>query len=113
MGGLADLSASRLGADAGGRSQVNMKGIIFDMDGVLTDSSPIHDWAFRETLRPYGIVVDYRRIAGMRTRDAIAMLLAENDIHGVEPERLAAAKSEAALRRSRLENPVVPGALDV
>jgi len=90
-----------------------MKGIIFDMDGVLTDSSPIHDWAFRETLRPYGIVVDYRRIAGMRTRDAIAMLLAENDIHGVEPERLAAAKSEAALRRIREENPVVPGALDV
>jgi bifunctional UDP-N-acetylglucosamine pyrophosphorylase / glucosamine-1-phosphate N-acetyltransferase len=90
-----------------------MKGIIFDMDGVLTDSSPIHEWAFRETLRPYGIVVDYRRIAGMRTRDAIAILLAENGIHDAELERLAAAKSEAALRRMREENPVVPGALDV
>jgi len=90
-----------------------MKGIIFDMDGVLTDSSPIHEWAFRETLRPYGIEVDYRRIAGMSTRDAIAMLLSENDIHEAEPERLAATKSEASRRRMREENPVAPGAFDV
>jgi bifunctional UDP-N-acetylglucosamine pyrophosphorylase/glucosamine-1-phosphate N-acetyltransferase len=90
-----------------------MKGIIFDMDGVLTDSSLIHEWAFREVFRPYGIVVDYGRIAGMRTRDAIAMLLAENCVHDAEPARLAAAKSEAALRRMREENPVVPGGLDV
>ena len=49
-----------------------MKALIFDMDGVLTDSTPIHNWAFRETLRPYGIDVDYARIAGMRTLNAAA-----------------------------------------
>jgi len=90
-----------------------VKGIIFDMDGVLTDSSSIHEWAFRETLRPYGIEVNYGRIAGMRTLDAIAMLLSENDIHEAEPERLAATKSAAARRRMREENPVVPGAFDL
>ena len=90
-----------------------MKAVIFDMDGVLTDSSPIHAWAFQETLRPYGIVVDYAHIAGMRTLDAIRLLLEENGIRGVDAEGLAAIKSEAALRRMREENPVVPGALDV
>jgi HAD superfamily hydrolase (TIGR01509 family) len=49
----------------------------------------------------------------MRTRDAMAMLLAENGIQHAEPLRLAAAKSEAALRRLREDNPVVPGALDI
>ena len=90
-----------------------MKGIIFDLDGVLTDSTPIHDWAFREILRPYGIGVDYQRIAGMRTLDAIRMLLAENGVDDANAASLARAKSEAALRRIRAENPVVPGALDL
>jgi HAD superfamily hydrolase (TIGR01509 family) len=90
-----------------------MKAILFDMDGVLTDSTAIHAWAFNEILRPYGIRVDYPRIAGMRTLDVMIMLLAEHGVRDVDPAKLAAAKSDAALRRMREENPVVPGALDV
>ena len=85
------------------------RGIIFDMDGVLTDSSPIHAWAFQEVLRPYGIVVDYPKIAGMRTLDVIQMMAPA----GADAVRLAEEKSALALRRMREENPVVPGALDV
>jgi HAD superfamily hydrolase (TIGR01509 family) len=86
-----------------------IRAIIFDMDGVLTDSSPIHAWAFQETLRPYGIAVDYPRIAGMRTLDVIRMLAPP----GADAIRLAEGKSALALRRMREENPVIAGALDV
>jgi HAD superfamily hydrolase (TIGR01509 family) len=90
-----------------------IRAVIFDMDGVLTDSSPIHAWAFQETLRPYGIEVYYPRIAGMRTLDVIQMLLAEHGVHDADAVALGARKSELALQRMREENPVVPGALDV
>jgi hypothetical protein len=71
------------------------------MDLVLTDWSPIQAWAVRDTLRPYGIVVDYPCIAGMRSRDAIAMRFAENGVPEAEPGYAAAVKTNPAARRIR------------
>jgi beta-phosphoglucomutase len=54
-------------------------GLLFDLDGVLWDTSPVHDRAFRavcgeERLAP----VEYGRLAGRPTAAAWQLILAEN-----------------------------------
>jgi HAD superfamily hydrolase (TIGR01509 family) len=48
---------------------------IFDFDGTLVDTSPLHARAFSKVLAPYGITVDYQSIAGMKTSDAMKKCL--------------------------------------
>ena len=50
--------------------------LIFDLDGTLIDTSPIHARAFQETFARLNIPVDYSTIAGMKTEDAVEKLLA-------------------------------------
>jgi beta-phosphoglucomutase len=50
--------------------------LIFDLDGTLIDTTPIHARAFEETFAPLDIAVDYSTIAGMKTEDAVSKLLA-------------------------------------
>ena len=58
------------------------KAIIFDLDGVLFDTSDAHKEAFQRTLAPLGVrEVRYQRIAGMRTDDAITFLTSEVEQH--------------------------------
>jgi len=45
--------------------------LIFDFDGTVADTSTLHAQAFGETLAPLGIEIDYQRIAGRRTEDAL------------------------------------------
>ncbi len=45
--------------------------LIFDFDGTLADTSPLHARAFVETLAPLGVAVDYPALAGLKTRDAL------------------------------------------
>ncbi len=45
--------------------------LIFDFDGTVADTSPLHEAAFSEVLSPFGIHVDYSSIAGLKTLDAI------------------------------------------
>lgn len=49
--------------------------LIFDFDGTIADTTPLHARAFKETLAPYGVAVDYASIAGLKTRDAIVSCL--------------------------------------
>ncbi len=52
-----------------------IKAIIFDLDGVLCDTSDAHREAFLRTLAPLGVSeVPYDRIAGMRTDQALRLL---------------------------------------
>jgi beta-phosphoglucomutase len=48
--------------------------VVFDCDGVLVDSEPLHYEAFQEVLRPFGLSHDYdqylRRYIGFDDRDA-------------------------------------------
>jgi beta-phosphoglucomutase len=50
--------------------------LIFDLDGTLIDTTPIHARAFEETFAPLNVAVDYSTIAGMKTEDAVEKLLA-------------------------------------
>jgi beta-phosphoglucomutase-like phosphatase (HAD superfamily) len=51
-----------------------LKALLFDVDGTLADTDPLHERAFKQFLAPYGLSVDeafYRtRISG-RTNAAI------------------------------------------
>src|ERR1017187_10934177 len=58
------------------------RGIVFDMDGVLLNSSPIHAAAYQEALAGLSISnFSYSRVAGMRSSDGIRAVLNENRIH--------------------------------
>jgi HAD superfamily hydrolase (TIGR01509 family) len=52
--------------------------LIFDFDGTIADSSPLHEQAFREVLGPLGLTVDYPRLAGRSTADAVRECFALN-----------------------------------
>lgn len=49
--------------------------LIFDFDGTVADTSPLHATAFEQVLAPLGVSVDYAKIAGMKTADAMRVLL--------------------------------------
>lgn len=49
--------------------------LIFDFDGTIADTTPIHERAFTEVLGPLGVPVDYSSIAGLKTIDALKACL--------------------------------------
>jgi beta-phosphoglucomutase len=98
------------------RIPARIKGIIFDMDGVLLDSSSIHEQAFRDVLAAQAVDrFEYRGVAGMRTDEALRRVLTENGISYSDEliASLAAAKSRRAREAIVRENPVDPRWKDV
>ena len=88
-----------------------LKGIIFDMDGVLLHSSPIHERAFRDALADLPVrTFEYSSVAGMRTDEALRTILSQNDIpqSGELISSLAAAKTRQAREAIARDNPVDP-----
>lgn len=59
---------------------INKKLLIFDFDGTIVDSSPIHQKSFQEALIDYNVIVDYEEIKGMRTRDAILKIFNQSNV---------------------------------
>ncbi len=61
----------------------NYDAILFDFDGVLIDSEPLHWKAWSEIVRPYGIEIDwptYQRVAvGITDRKLVRVLAALGD----------------------------------
>ena len=50
--------------------------LIFDFDGTVADTSPLHAAAFAQVLAPLSIAVDYSAVAGLKTLDAMRKCLA-------------------------------------
>jgi len=50
--------------------------LIFDFDGTVANTTPLHAAAFARVLQPFGITVDYSAIAGLKTMDALRQCLA-------------------------------------
>lgn len=75
-----------------------VKAILFDLDGTLADTDPLHLLAWQEVLKPYDLKVDpafYReRISGRLNPEIVRDLLG---LEGEEAERLIATK-EARFR---------------
>lgn len=74
--------------------------IIFDMDGVLWDSSQAHELAFKKTLSmfyDYHVPFDYAEIAGMKTEDAFKIILKNFDLENFDINKLTKYKREVFL----------------
>jgi HAD superfamily hydrolase (TIGR01509 family) len=84
-------------------------GLCFDLDGVLWDTSRIHEAAFNQVCRHEGLApVPYECLAGRSTREAWSIVLDANLVDIDEPRlaRLGAAKQELARRQLRIDPPV-------
>ena len=49
--------------------------LIFDFDGTIAETGPLHARAFEETLAPLGVAAHYSTIAGLKTQEAILRCL--------------------------------------
>jgi HAD superfamily hydrolase (TIGR01509 family) len=86
--------------------------ILFDLDGVLMHSTPLHDRAYREVLEGFPIRgFDYAQIAGMRTVDALRQVFSCQQLTISEPELAALAERKTARAHELIlaANPVAPG----
>jgi HAD superfamily hydrolase (TIGR01509 family) len=88
--------------------------LIFDLDGTLVDSSPLHARAFQETFAPLGIAVDYDRIAGLTTRVAVERLAggAGLELADHERDRLVSDKRGRAMAMIESELEAIEGAVE-
>lgn len=76
-------------------------GLIFDCDGTLTDSMPLHYIAWRDTMAGYGIEFPegrFYQMGGMPSEKIIAVLSAEQGID-VDADQAAAEKEAAFAER--------------
>ena len=81
--------------------------LIFDLDGTLADSSPIHDRAFREAFAPLGIVPDYATIAGMTTDAAVDKILSDAAVTVADKRRAALIEDKRARSLALLDTELV------
>jgi beta-phosphoglucomutase len=69
-----------------------IRAVIFDLDGTLVDTEPLHFAAFNEALRPDAIEIEFAdylaRLIGLNDHDCFATVLKENQNKASE-ERLA------------------------
>lgn len=72
--------------------------LIFDFDGTVADTTPLHAAAFAQVLAPLGVAVDYPRIAGLKTLDAMRQCLngVGRILDDAELAALVAAKQQRA-----------------
>lgn len=83
--------------------------VIFDMDGVLIDSEPLHYEAFREVFGAAGVDLSedvYRSVIGRTLPDTIEILKSRFGL-GADSTAIAAAYSDAVLEV--LSRPLTPG----
>ena len=88
-----------------------LEAVLFDMDGVLVNSEPVHIEAWAEVLPPLGIDVAggwLKDWAGIPDRDLSHHLCTEHGL-AVDPEALLENKRAAYLRRMREARPLFPG----
>lgn len=89
---------------------MDYQGLIFDCDGTLTDSMPVHYVAWHATLSRRGVRFDEERfyaLAGVPTDKIIAMLSHEQGIP-LDPMELAAEKEADFMQSLHLVTPIEP-----
>jgi beta-phosphoglucomutase len=90
---------------------VGRKLLIFDFDGTVADTTPLHAEAFRQVLTPLGFDADYQAIAGLKTLDALRKCLADSDRVRTDEElqHLVSAKQHTVRHMISRELYALPG----
>ena len=85
--------------------------LIFDFDGTVADTSPLHAAAFAEILAPFGIRLDYADLAGMKTADAIrrGFVIAGKELDEAKLPTLIAEKQRLAREAIETGLELLPG----
>lgn len=85
--------------------------LIFDFDGTIADTSPLHAAAFVAILAPFGIRPDYADLAGMKTADAIrrGFVIAGKEIDETKLPALVAEKQHLAREAIAIGLELMPG----
>jgi HAD superfamily hydrolase (TIGR01509 family) len=88
--------------------------LIFDLDGTLVDSSPLHARAFSDAFAPHGIDVNYPTIAGLTTAAAVDRIasLAGLALSADDRARLIADKQARSVRLMQAELRALEGAVE-
>ncbi len=92
--------------------------ILFDLDGTLAETEPLHFDAFRETLRPEGVELlredYYARLIGFNDHDCFETVLKENgkDASAAHLDTLIARKAESYQDIIRNRDVMYPGAAE-
>ncbi len=88
----------------------NAKALIFDLDGTLADTMPVHFWAYKNTVKGYGIDFTpelFGTLAGIPAEDTIRRL---NELFGtsMNPEETARLKEIEYEKTMHKMKPVAP-----
>ncbi len=85
------------------------EGLIFDLDGTLSDSIPLHLHTWQIVCKHYDCHFDENiitEITGMPTIRFAERVIAENNLQGVDPNELVSMKQQAFWDRSDLLKPI-------
>ena len=95
-----------------------IRAILFDLDGTIADTEPIHFAAFNDVLRPQGITISreeyFSRLIGYNDHDCFAAVLSENSRDASEAHlaQLIARKAATYQDMIRDRDMIYPGAAD-
>lgn len=93
----------------------NLKAVIFDMDGVIADSEPIHFQAEKDLFGSYGIILNDAELHAYMGYEIRSMLkqLAEKHHLNVDPAELYRRQKINLLKRMRNGVKPIPGSLEL
>jgi len=86
------------------------KALIFDLDGTLADTMPVHYLAYRNILRQYGIDYSYEMFMSLAGVPAIGTIKKINEIFGTSlaPEEVGNAKEDEYEKIMHQMKPIEP-----
>lgn len=85
--------------------------LIFDLDGTLSDSIPLHLYTWKLVCQHYNCHFDENiitEITGMPTIRFAERVIAENNLQGIDPQELVDRKQQSFWDRANLLRPIKP-----
>ncbi len=94
---------------------MSLKALVFDFDGIITDTEPVHMEAWQSVLEPLGVSIDEEEFktqyVGLNDRDFLTAVAKNHQHHFDEGEKhdLIELKSAATIELLQKEIPLLPG----